>query len=166
MAEVTIEDVIEDARIFLSENYNMQLRIPIRRNNRLKKTFGQFIHMDNIPDCIELSGILLDYGGKAAVLDTLHHELIHYALFELGKPYRDGDLEFESELRKYSVSPTNTSECYGPIVRFVCAECGKSAFTTTKRVGSNPQRYRTKCCKADLINVRNDVIYGEYKEAE
>lgn len=91
LAEVAIEDVIEEARRFLSENYNMDLRIPIRRNNRIKRTLGQFIRMDDKSDCIEISGILLDYGGKTAVFDTLRHELIHYALFELGKPHRDGD---------------------------------------------------------------------------
>ncbi len=161
MAEVAIEDVIEEARRFLSENYNMDLRIPIRRNNRIKRTLGQFIRMDDKSDCIEISGILLDYGGKTAVFDTLRHELIHYALFELGKPHRDGDPAFENELRKHNVNPTNTSEVYGPIVRFNCAKCGRSEFTTTKKVSVTPHRYRTKCCKAALINVRNDVIYGE-----
>ncbi len=157
---VTIEEMTEEDRRFLSVNYGIDLRIPVRRNNRLKRTLGQFIHRGRESDCIELSGILLDYGGKEAAIDTLKHELIHYALFELEKPYRDGDPTFENELRKHNVSPTDTLECFGPIVRFECVECGNESFTETKRVGISPQSYKTKCCKAALINVRNDVIYG------
>src|SRR5690625_3524081 len=108
---MTIEDLTEYAEKFLADKYGFKLAIPIKRNNRLTRTLGQYIsdHRGQ-PLGIELSGRILDYGSKWAILDTLKHELIHYAVHCLGEDFNDGADYFENELRKQGVSSTGSKQ--------------------------------------------------------
>ncbi|UNY40642.1 SprT-like family protein [Bacillus phage vB_BauS_KLEB27-1] len=163
---ISVEELITEAERFLAEKYDMELGIPIKRNNRLRSTLGWFQHSDRDGALdIEISGKLIDYASKAEVIDVLHHELIHYALYSAGRSYKDGCVEFEAELKKHGVSSTGVPLLYGPIVRFNCEKCGKSAYTETMTVLKKHERCKTRCCKAKLVNVRKDVIYGDKREA-
>lgn len=163
---VSVEELITEAERFLAEKYGMELGIPIKRNNRLRNTLGWFQHSkrDGALD-IEISGKLMDYASRTEVIDVLHHELIHYALHSAGRSYQDGCVEFEAELKKHGVSSTDVPILFGPIVRFRCEKCGKSGYTETMTVLKKHARCKTRCCKAKLVNVRKDVIYGDKKEA-
>src|SRR5699024_12385460 len=94
------------AASYLNENYNVKLNIPIKRNNRLRSTYGRFILENNEPNCIELAGVLLDYGVEEVIFNRLKHECINNALFEKQQPYRDGHPIFESELKRHGVLGT------------------------------------------------------------
>ncbi|WIG31200.1 SprT-like domain-containing protein [Bacillus pumilus] len=163
---VSVEELITEAERFLAENYDMKLGIPIKRNNRLRNTLGWFQHSDRDGALdIEINGKLMDYASRTEVIDVLRHELIHYALYSTGRSYQDGCVEFEDELKKHVVSSTDVSILFGPIVRFKCEKCGKSGYTETISVLKKHERCKTRCCKARLVNVRKDVIYGDKKEA-
>src|SRR5699024_555898 len=90
----------------MNVNYNVKLNTPIKRNNRLRSTYGRFILKNNEPNCIELAGVLLDYGVEEVIFNILKHECIHNALFEKQQPYRDGHPVFEAELKRHGVLGT------------------------------------------------------------
>ncbi|WP_056683728.1 SprT-like domain-containing protein [Cytobacillus solani] len=155
---MSIEELTLHAEDFLRKHYDMELAIPIRKNSRLKRTLGCFITVKQQAECIEIAGYLMDYGATEVVLDTLYHELIHYALFTQGKPYQDGRVEFENELRKHGVSSTNTPVKVGKYIEYYCTKCGKEYETERQRVFKYPHLYRSRCCKAP-INVVDFRIY-------
>lgn len=163
---VTVEEMTVEAEQFLKEAYNLTLDIPIKRNNRLKATLGWFsFNKKHGALDIEISGKFMDYGSRSDVIDCLRHELVHYALYTLGKPYNDGDAYFEEELRKHGISSSGSGPyLFGPVVRYDCEACNKHAVGDNLSVLKRPQRFRSKCCGAKLINVRKDTIYGDYKE--
>ena len=95
----------EFGREFLKENYGIELGIPIKINARLSRALGRFVHeADGNSLEIDLSKSLIEYNEPEFVEDVLKHELIHYALYELGKPYRDGDSYFETEIKKHGAT--------------------------------------------------------------
>lgn len=155
---MTIEELTEHAEVFLRKNYDMELAIPIRRNGRLKRTLGQFISVKQQAECIEIAGFLMDYAAKEIVLDVLYHELIHYALFSQRRSYYDGCIEFENELRKHGVTSTNTYVHVGKYVVYLCAECWKRYETERLSVYKEPQRFKSRCCKAPIA-VEGILIY-------
>lgn len=155
---MTVEELTQHAEEFLRKHYDMELAIPIRRNNRMRRALGWFIVRKQTPECIEIAGYLMEYGEAEVILDTLYHELIHYALLSQGKPYHDGCVEFESELRKHGVSSTNTHVKVGKFVAYSCKNCGKEFETELQTVARNPQEYKTRCCKAQLI-IEGERIY-------
>ena len=55
-----MSDVEKYARNFLRDNYRMVLNIPIKRNNRLSRAMGRFIHTVRKPVAIDLAGSVLD----------------------------------------------------------------------------------------------------------
>lgn len=137
----------------------MALDIPIIINRRLRSTMGAFIRDEDSPHSIEISGNILKYGAKSAILDVLYHELIHYALFIRGEPFRDGQVHFEAELRRYGVSSTS-SNFIGRKCEFTCDGCGDSIDTTTQAIAKNPKAYKSRCCHAELIYVGERIYDG------
>ena len=109
-AKRQLTDSLESwASDWLDKKYGLGLTISIQINNRLKNSLGCIYsrtQMDGTvkSDHIEINGkhafqcLLLN--DKNALLNTLKHELTHYALQQLGKPYNDGTTVFENELIK------------------------------------------------------------------
>lgn len=107
------------ANKFLEKNYNTSLTVPIKISGRLTSTGGYFKGRIEKgirkPMEIQMSerfmaGALHDgQEGLEAILDTLKHELVHYVLFKLGKEFRDGDSEFESELARLDIGTSGTT---------------------------------------------------------
>ena len=109
------------ANKFLEENYNVSLTVPIKISGRLTSAGGYFkgrieggvrrpleIH---ISERFIASALHDGQEGLEAILDTLKHELVHYALFKLDRDFRDGDHDFESELAKLNIGTSgSTSE--------------------------------------------------------
>lgn len=94
---------------FLKENYGLELEVPLKLNGRMKTTYGWFRHKRDLSGknrgavSVELNKFFVENNEESVVLDVLHHELVHYALFVTGKPHKDGHPVFESELRKLGI---------------------------------------------------------------
>lgn len=155
--------LIDIAEQFLQTAYQLQLDIPIERNNRLRTTQGRYVvKQDRTPVKIELSGNTLDYGTEEAIIGVLKHECIHYALHQLGKPYKDGNIYFEKELKKHAAPTTGT--CFiGKLYTFTCNACGQLGETRRKQLTKTPNKYRTTCCQAKLTLVGEKIYDGSYK---
>lgn len=157
---MTIEELTVIARKFLRENYDIELAIPIKRNNRLRVKMGCFYsNSDGTADSIEIAGFVFEYGAREIVVDTLYHECIHYALFERGEPNADGHPHFETELRKQGVGSTATNRV-GPYVIYTCPDCGEEAQAHGRRLLRDYQGRVTRCCRADIIIVGERIYDG------
>lgn len=164
MTQLTIDDLTQIARDFLREEYDLPLEIPIKRNNRLSRTLGRFtFDYDWTPRRIDISGELFKYGADEAIIDTLKHELVHYALCVKGEPFDDGHPHFESELRRLSVSSTEQTSL-GPSAVYSCDKCRKIQYTCSKRyvkaLEKSTRGYRTRCCNAPLTYIKTEIFDG------
>lgn len=164
--EITIEYLTKYAEEFLADKYGFTLGISIVINNRLRTVMGSYVtgYSTYQPLHIEIAGYLIKYGAREAILDTLKHELIHYAVHALGKDFRDGADDFESELRRHGVSATNTNWAgYYYITK--CDACGEVSEIKTKRHITHADEYVTKCCRANYVHM-GDVIYDGINRKE
>lgn len=115
------EEMRTYANLFLENNFDMTLKIPIKIDGRLTVTGGSF-HFRSSEKMRESVMIKMserfiacalhdEKDGVEAILDTLRHELVHYAMFEQGRGYKDGDIDFESKLKELGVGSSGaTSE--------------------------------------------------------
>lgn len=138
------------ARAFLLEAYGLELEVPLVINSRLKSTFGRFVYngTTRTPLRVEISKNYIEYQEQVTVLETLRHELIHYALFVQNLPHRDGDAVFEAELKKWGSHSTGTVKYRGKIVQYACTGCGHT-FNRKKRYSSK-KRYISGCCEKPI----------------
>lgn len=146
----------KEAVYFLRNNFDLNLDIPIEINARLTRTHGYFSHTQKKALKISMSKKFISsavlMGEIDAVIDTLRHELVHYALFKLGKKYSDGDYEFENKLKELNIGAsgmTNSSKVvtrkasrYSELTpQYHCSKCGKNYFVksglTTNRIYVN-----------------------------
>ena len=145
---------------FLKEKYSLELNVPIKINNRLKVALGQFICNRNGAECIDISGNLIKYGTEHVIIDTLYHELVHYALYTLEKPYHDGQRYFEDELHKHGIGGTN--EIFvGRFMEYECPKCKQRYNTELLKVIREPESYNTRCCKVKIKPTRFITHTGE-----
>lgn len=151
--------LVRIATTFLKENYNVTLHVPIKRNNRLRSTYGRFILRNNKAHCIDLAGVLLDYGTEEVIINILKHECIHYALFMKQQPYRDGSSVFESELKKHG-APKTRKLLVGKFYVLKCDACGNTTLTDRKRTIAYPKQYRTVCCRAPFHIIDEHIYNG------
>lgn len=115
------------SREFLDKEFGMKLEIPIFINNRMKSTFGYFKVRKNVSWQIDISKELIDTHPREHVIDVLKHELVHYACFEMKKPWGDGDKYFKDTLDRLGVSRTGTYNTLGKFHKYGC-KCGKSFY--------------------------------------
>lgn len=143
---------------FLQDNFNLELSIPIMRNNRLRTTLGRYVMTKRgEPLKIDLSGNLLNYGTEETILGVLKHECVHYAFHVQGKNFRDGNPEFEATLKRLNAPSTETLKV-GKFYVFLCNECKKEGETKVKRLVHKPHEYRSLCCHGK-IEVIGERIY-------
>lgn len=153
-----LEEVAED---FLLDNFDLTLDIPIRISNRMTRTFGSFVRTRNRVTgeikCKEIviSSNLYKYHGYDKMIDTLKHECIHYALYLLGRPYKDGQAYFENTLKEHGVSSTGTTKYKGKAHQYTCTGC-KNTFKQTRRF--NTDKYRCSHCKGQLVYVNQVIV--------
>lgn len=141
----------DNAREFLKETFNMDLYIPLVISKQMKSTFGVFRYYPskNQPLDIRISQNLLDNYTEEQILGTLKHECVHYALYMMGKPHRDGDFYFEEVLKIYNIPATRTKSYVGPGQAYECTEC-KKVIKRKRRLNHNGRGYRSGCCNAPL----------------
>jgi SprT-like protein len=109
----------------------MKLDIPIFINNRMKTTFGYFRVRKGVAWQIDISKEFMDTHPEEHVIDVLKHELVHYACFEMKKPYGDGDKFFKDTLDRLGICRTRTYSTYGKFHKYGC-KCGKSFYRKRK----------------------------------
>lgn len=155
---MTIEELTEYAADFLRDNYDMELAIPILRNNRLRTTMGRFIeNHEGAADRIEIAGYMFEYSAREVIIDTLYHECVHYALFERGEPSDDGEPYFEAELKRLDIGATGTN-IVGTYVIYSCGSCGKELKARGKRLLRDHRERMTACCLAEIV-IEGERIY-------
>lgn len=108
------------AKEFLEKNYSTNLTVPIKISGRLTSTGGYFQYRrlhgnEKQPIKIDISERFIASAihdgkeGLEAILDVLHHELVHYALCKQGKKFHDGDEDFESELARLDIGASGAT---------------------------------------------------------
>jgi SprT-like protein len=131
-------ELIEIAKNFLSENYNLELEIPVSFNTRLKRVFGRLIIKKSrgvsTPVEIQMSVDFMSSHPKQHIIDVFKHELVHYALCKKGLPFFDGHPTFESELKKLNINSTQTYHYLGEMHKYTCKNCGKNIERKRKLV--------------------------------
>lgn len=148
------------AEKFLKDSYNIDLKIPVKRNNRLTRCLGRYLSFSSgRPKTIELSGRLIDHGHKDIVISVLKHECIHHALHIIGKPWDDGQPYFERELQKHHSHSTNTLHV-GKRNILKCVSCNKEIETGQKNVGNYIKNYESVCCEDDFVHIGHTVSNG------
>lgn len=171
MTYLSLQQLSEIASEFLHQEYGLELDIPVVRNNRLRSTLGAFVRVKNDdtgeyePDIIELSGKLIDYAADSVIIDVLKHECIHYALHAKGKRFRDGESDFENELKRLGVRSNYGNNYFVGITHeYKCTSCGKEMSITTKRAHkAGCFRYSSRCCGAKLLYLHDKIHDGAGK---
>lgn len=152
------------AKKFLKDNYNLEMEIPLELNGRMSKTLGWFRYTQyrdgrKIANRIQLNKHFVENNDPITVVDVLRHELVHYALFMLGKPNSDGHPVFENELKRLGIVSQDTINKYEikskpkRVTIYECVNCGHEY----KRSRALPHdgKYHS-CgitgCNGDLIN--------------
>jgi hypothetical protein len=103
----TNEDLEEYSRQWLKDNYNLTLNIDVEYCDFSKidntsvdnDTLGVFFTRKNKALIIYINQDIKDF--NIIVERVLLHELTHYSLFSIGKPYKDVDDYFKNECEKY-----------------------------------------------------------------
>lgn len=143
---------------FLKSTYGIELSVPLKINNRLKTTCGRFRYQINRvtgetkPVAVEMNGFFVSNNRIDVVLDVLKHELVHYALYTLGKPHSDGHPVFERELKRLGIISQSTIDRYQikskpvNVNVYKCndSNCGKE-YTTKRALSNNAMYHRCKC---------------------
>lgn len=142
-------ELVGSATAFLKECYDIDLQIPIKVNKRLITSLGRFRYYKSEskkrPLSIELSGKLLEYGTADQIISTLKHECIHYALYMLDKPHKDGQPTFENELKKHSACSTGTQKVSIKTYVYTCGCSEYKSYTNRYSKG-----YHCSKCGNDI----------------
>ena len=142
------------AKKFVKEAYGIELVIPVRVNGRLKSAHGMFRYYANTkkkhPLFIDISKTYIEYQDWKLVESTLKHECIHYALYMLGKPFKDGHPVFEGEIVKHGSHSTQTVPYRGKVVVYGCPKC-KQEWQKKRKYPNNGKGYRCPECKEQIV---------------
>lgn len=139
-----IEELTCIANHFLKTTYHLELSIPIRISNRMSAKLGAFVLKGNKPYEIVLSINLIENYNLDTIVDVLKHECVHYALYSLGRPFKDGQTDFESELKRLNISSTYTYSFKGTVHVYKCNTCN---IVFHKRIKGYEKRYRCGRCR-------------------
>lgn len=130
-------ELVSEADVFLKENFNLQLTVPIEFESRIKKVLGRCIfnkiNKEYIPEKIQISVDLVKNYPKEIIIDVLRHELVHYAMCIQKRPFFDGDREFENELNKLGIKSTRSYKIMGDVHNYHCSLCGNK-FTRKRKL--------------------------------
>jgi SprT-like protein len=125
--------------------------IPITVNSRLKKVGGRFIFNKSKSIMrIEMSEQVMKYATRQTIEKVLLHELTHWALCKLNKPFLDNDAYFIKETIRVNCSRGLLP--YGEMYETYCTCCKKklSQVLTSNRAKNIVKKYVTHCCDAKI----------------
>lgn len=147
--DALIQELTAFANDWLQQHYGLKLVIPLEIRPTLQTALGYFQYNSKGPRKVALAARLFKYYGREVAIDVLKHELVHYALYMLGKPHKDGDPYFENELRKHGITSTGTYEKKGMYHVYACQNCGEVTSHRARQL-KNLGRYRSTCCNARI----------------
>lgn len=151
------------ANEFLEKNYGIKLEVPLILNPRMRTTYGWFKYRKNKVGSnksaisVELSKFFVENNNTEVVLDVLRHELIHYALFMMDKPFKDGNPTFENELKKLSIVSQSNVGLKHKIKNkpknmnlYICSKCNHKYHTARKLIHDG--KYHSCNCGGKLLS--------------
>lgn len=126
---------------FLEENFRLELTATINLNGRIKKSLGRFrrrvnVHTGEIIELsIEISKMVMVHSVMTENLDlvkgVLKHELIHYALWKLNKPFKDTDPYFINTCKELGAPVSHEIRVPTPLNVYKC-EHGHKTYSVNK----------------------------------
>lgn len=140
-----ITELEKHANEFLKKEFNLTLEIPIEINGRLKRAAGRYrckinqITGEITPEKIQIARFTIEDNKTEDVIDTLKHELVHYALSVKGEKFHDKDLNFINTCNRLGIGLTHNYKSKYKI--FKCKKCGK----ITKSYTDISKKYFHKC---------------------
>lgn len=146
---LSISNIELYAKEFLSNNFDgMALDVPIEVNGRLSRAMGRFIAINRKSHSIELSKNLVQYNDMEVIQDVLKHELIHYALYEMGLPNGDDDKEFINTCNRLGAPLTETFSIKQPVHQY---KCSCTVHERRRRIKNfNTSKYKCMGCNEIL----------------
>ena len=145
----------EQMRLFLWENFKDKPLLKVYANKELTKqrryaktTFGHSVHN---PIEVDVEYTLLVSGKKQLLLETAFREAVRIGCKRSKRPYQDGNLNFENELKKHRL-PTygGVAEMGAELHRYECSGCRKVWALKEKKLpkSKDPEQlgYVTECC--------------------
>lgn len=133
------------ANEFLKKEFNLTLEIPIKISGRLKRAAGMYSYLYDeyskkiTPQKIQIARFAVENNTVEDVIDTLEHELVHYALCIRGEKFHDEDLNFINTCKRLGVPLSHDLKSDYKI--FKCKKCGK----ITKSYTDISKKYFHKC---------------------
>ena len=163
---VTLEAVKLACEMIFEKEFNMKLEIPVLLTGRLKKSLGRFYYSSAFHKPSKLvfnkSFFTNPVYDLATLESVLLHECVHAELCIKGMPFDDCDPGFIKECKRVGATLTRELELIKDVKYVVqCEKCG-AELEVNKTVFNHIDDYRTKCCKAGLINKR--IIHLDVKE--
>lgn len=163
--QIKLQQLKEIAQQFIKNEYNMELDIPIKINGRFKTTLGSYRETyAGKPVQIDIAKRLLQYADERVTAGVIKHELVHFALKKLNKPYKDGDEYFERELERLklpsSVNKERSIQYVGEKYVFKCKKCDKQLLSSIKKVRNETKSFISPCCKSSIRYVKTTIHDG------
>ena len=163
---VTLEAVKLACEMIFEKEFNMKLEIPVLLTGRLKKSLGRFYYSSAFHKPSKLvfnKSFFTNPSYDLATLESvLLHECVHAELCIKGMPFDDCDPGFIKECKRVGATLTRELELIKDVKYVVqCEKCG-AELEVNKTVFNHIDDYRTKCCKAGLVNKR--IIHLDVKE--
>lgn len=147
---MTLSQLNRHANKFLGENYGMKMEIPLKLNGRLSVACGRFRHYNvaGRPLDVELNKKFVENNADDVVLDVLYHELVHYALYMKNRDYRDGQSDFENELKRLGILSQSNIATKHKIVAiyhiYLCKVCNKE-HPSKRRLHGDGAKHKCRC---------------------
>lgn len=155
--EQEIEQELERySRAYLKKEYNLSFHSKVKINGRLTRSAGRYLNNCKRPNevAVDISRRIINTGNKKLIQGVLEHELIHYAMHYLGRPYKDSDNEFQEELKRKNVPSEIQLDKYGitkhTVWMVVCEECKNILKVTERKPRMNLFGARSGCCKSPV----------------
>lgn len=159
---VSVRYIEDKCRVFLKEEYNIDLDVPVIVNNKLKNTYGNvnyFINCkeDVIVKSIEFHGGILKTNRYDNINNLIKHECIHYALIKQKKGFKDTDLDFNKELERLGVGSCDLTLDHNFYI-FECKNCNKivkcSMINSNKRCNTCDTELTVKKVKSKMKEMK------------
>lgn len=161
--KLNLRQIERKCKDFAKEIWNVNFDIPIRISNRMTRALGMYYFKNNwdgdeiIPKEIVFSGYLVSYGyyDEKVIDSVIKHELTHWYLSTINKPFNDHHPVFENEIKRIGANSTNTITPAGNFHVGICSKCNKiiikkRTYGRIKRY-LNEERFRTKCCGKSIV---------------
>lgn len=164
MTQAEANDYIQEvAKRFLKETYNLYLFIPIIIEDLNSNQVGKFninIYSKNniiyreIPRNISISKLAFEFVNDEVLEHIIKHECVHYALFNLKKPYQDEDEYFQTELKRLGIKSFISKDEFKEKYKYTCQNCGYSFIS---KLDLDPKYIEHKECE---IYINNNIKTG------